>query len=101
MTATDRGLNSIPRSSEVRSMGLPFCFWRQWRAVPALQDKIRGQKTRFMLPDDVGDHGFVDLCLLGGHQGPQGKNPQGVVDRQRPLGGILASRKGEGVGPPL
>ena len=83
----------------------PFCGERQWRAMPALphlQDKIRGQKTRFMLPDDVGDQGLCSVSVsLAATRVLEGKYPQGVMNRQGPLRGILPPRKGEGVRPPL
>ena len=35
-----------------------------------LQDKIRGQKTGFMLPHNTGDNLFVQVIAFGRHQGP-------------------------------
>jgi hypothetical protein len=64
-----------------------------------LQDKIRGQKTRSMLPDDVGDHGFVDLRVLGGHQGSQGKNPRASWTDSVPSAESLRPVKGKVSGP--
>ena len=65
------------------------------------EDEIRGQEVGPPLLDDLREHPFVGLGSLCRHQGADGETAQGVSDRERSLGRVLAAGERERVGAAL